>query len=66
MKGGENLPGCLFGTFADLIAMFVQCCANGSNLLRDTQCLACFGFPHGVFMDRLNGERSLNRAIAFS
>ncbi|MCA1993880.1 MAG: hypothetical protein LDL41_17810 [Coleofasciculus sp. S288] len=41
--------------------MFFKGGTNDSNLLRDTECLACFGFPHGVFVDRLNGERSLKK-----
>lgn len=56
---GQNVPGCLFGALAEVVAAFFECGANGSNLLRDTECLACFGCPHGVCMDRLNGERLL-------
>jgi len=39
-------PDGLLGAFSGAVAALMKCGANRSNFLRDTSCLACFGFPH--------------------
>lgn len=36
VRGDDDFPGSLLGLFANSIAAFVECCADASNLLRDS------------------------------
>ncbi len=46
VRGKDNFPDRLFGLFAKLVAALMQCCADGSNICGDSECLCRFGFFH--------------------
>ncbi len=46
VRGDDDFPDGLLGLFAKSIAAFVECCANVSNFLRDSECFGRFRLFH--------------------
>ncbi len=36
VRGDDDFPRCLLGLFAKSVAALIECCANGSNVCRDS------------------------------
>ncbi len=47
VRGDDDFPDGLFGLFAKLVAVFVECCFYCSNVCGDSECFRRFGFFHG-------------------